>query len=319
MFKNFDEFVKTYDQDLTNLMVKKFGSLFDINDLADLKQDFYCHLLMKDALSIYDPERSKFSTFICTYLRYFLLAHYSKNRRCPLKHQLVLKKDQNVYSFLDLMDDPNAVTEQSILSSKFIETFKTNLNNMSSTFDVPAKIKAKEKESFLIRKIIHKSFSDEELREVLREKYAVYRRNPFKVKELAHGIWKKINNPAGVKREDLNFNNFLFAEEEAVDAAIERIRTVCPLIEKNGLLYFDWIKEEKVMSNLKSLVAECKVPLKVINGKLGIDINERAKQVLDMLLKGYKNVEIAEKLDITPGGVCSIRKDLKGQVSKILN
>jgi len=82
--KTLNEFVEKYDKDLERILCKSFKNYIDIDELDEVKNEVYTHLLEKNFFQTYDPVRAQFSTYLYTYLFKFLKGRKTKDVKEPV-------------------------------------------------------------------------------------------------------------------------------------------------------------------------------------------------------------------------------------------
>jgi len=220
-----------------------------------------------------------------------------------------------------------SVPEETDFETKIIE--ETSLEKLRSdlkyrrrmSFDIPNKLKKKKKETYLLKNIIYHPMSEDELKQLLVERFEK-RKNPFHPikEEMAHVIWNiiKRNTVTFEEIEDKIKSNFMVYSAVEIEDVLMEIERICPMVCKDGQYSFDYIKTGRVLDSLKKSLEDAKLELEELNGKLFVNPDRRLKKIMDMLLHGYKNIEIAKSLDITPSGVCSVRRSLKSKILKYM-
>jgi hypothetical protein len=109
--KTLDEFVRKYDKDLERILCKSFRKYINIEDLPEVKNDVYAHLLEKKFFQTYDPSKAKFSTYLYTYLFKFLKSKKVKNDKDPTTYATCIDApifDDSDASLIDVKDFSNS-------------------------------------------------------------------------------------------------------------------------------------------------------------------------------------------------------------------
>lgn len=81
--KTLEEFVRYNDKDLEKILAGSFKNYINLENLPEVKNDVYIHLVEKNFFTSYDPEKSAFSTYLYTYLKYYLKDQRKKEARKP--------------------------------------------------------------------------------------------------------------------------------------------------------------------------------------------------------------------------------------------
>lgn len=152
--RDLDEFYRTNDKDLTNILVKKFKSTLKFILLEDLKSEIYLRLHSKNYVANYrpleieidisqrkwkiKPSYAKFSTYLCKFIFNYIYAYHSKadpNDTCLSldsyddcgfnKHGDSKKK----FSYKNIPDESQSKINFRLELEKYLENIKNKTKN----------------------------------------------------------------------------------------------------------------------------------------------------------------------------------------------
>lgn len=232
--KTLDEFVLKYDKDLERILCKSFKNYINIDDLQEVKNDVYIHLLEKNFFETYDPTKAQFSTYLYAYLFKFLKSKRVREDKEVTKYALSTDmptfQDSNV-TILDLHDfnpkfTPIDNLEFEDLEKKIKELLSRKLKNLK----IHNPYKTGTIESFAWNCLLTPKTA-EELEAEVAAKLQIYEKNPYHAKKdsVKHQIWESFKNlkqiavtsenilwenVPGVKKMELDFSKFTWAESE---------------------------------------------------------------------------------------------------------
>lgn len=190
--KTLGEFVQKYDKDLERILCKSFRKYINIEDLPEVKNDVYAHLLEKKFFDTYDPTKAQFSTYLYTYLFKFLKSKKVKNDKDPTTYAMCI--DAPIYEDSDatLMD---------------IKNF---------TPDVP-----------LASDILSNAQIDGKIREIVKDKHRFEVHNPHKVGTIEYRAWELLVTPRTIEEiEDFISENYSNASENPYHAKKDDVKHI---------------------------------------------------------------------------------------------
>lgn len=163
--KTLEEFVRKYDKDMERILCKSFRKYINLDELPEVKNDVYAHLLEKNFFTTYDPTKAQFSTYLYTYLFKFLKSKKVKNDKDPTTYAVCIDTP--------LFDDSSATL--------------IDLKDFSP--DTPT---------------VYETLIDEELqsriRKIMRNKHRFEIRNPHSDGSLQHKAWDFLSEPRTIEQ-----------------------------------------------------------------------------------------------------------------------
>jgi hypothetical protein len=190
--KTLEEFVKKYDKDLERILCKSFRKYINIEDLPEIKNDVYAHLLEKKFFQTYDPSKAKFSTYLYTYLFKFLKSKKVKNDKDPTTYAMCI-------------DTP--LFEDSDTSLIEIRDFTSDDQQPTDIF---CEIQL-----------------DNKIRALVKDKHAFQINNPYRHGTLEYQAWSLLLEPKTIDdMEDYVAKNFNFAMENPYHSKKEDIKHI---------------------------------------------------------------------------------------------
>lgn len=189
--KTLDEFVLKYDKDLERILCKSFKKWFNIDELDEVKNDVYVHLLDKKFFEKYDANIAQFSTYLYTYLRFFL-----KSRKG--------KEDKELVNSADSLNA--AVFDEGGATLLDVKDFNHRVLNPSE--EIQVKDLNKEIQRLMGTKIKNVSVS-----------------NPYKDKSVMHAFWDFMQKPRTLKEiENFTAQNAEMIKTNPYDAKKDEIK-----------------------------------------------------------------------------------------------
>jgi len=190
--KTLEEFVKKYDKDLERILCKSFRKYINIEDLPEVKNDVYAHLLEKKFFDTYDPSKAKFSTYLYTYLFKFLKSKKVKNDKDPTTYAMCIDTP--------MFDDSDA----SLIE---IKDFTSDDQKPTDAFcDVQL---------------------DDKIRDLVKDKFVFKVSNPHKLGTLEHQAWVLLSEPRTIDDvERYVSQHFSFSMENPYHAKKEDIKHI---------------------------------------------------------------------------------------------
>jgi hypothetical protein len=190
--KSLEEFVKKYDKDLERILCKSFRKYINIEELPEVKNDVYAHLLEKKFFDTYDPTKAQFSTYLYTYLFKFLKSKKVKNDKDPTTHAMCIDApvfEDSTATLMDIKDfTPDAQLPSDVLIDEQIE-----------------------------RKI----------RETVKDKHRFEVHNPYKYGTLEHRAWELLSEPRTIAEiEDFISRNYSADYENPYHSKKEDVKHV---------------------------------------------------------------------------------------------
>lgn len=162
--KTLGEFVKKYDKDLERILCKSFRKYINIEELPEIKNDVYAHLLEKRFFDTYDPSKAQFSTYLYTYLFKFLKSKKVKNDKDPTTNAMCIDApvfEDSTASILDVTDfSPDVRLASDLIMDEQIE---------------------------------------KKIKEIVKDKHRFEVRNPHKEGTLEHIAWEILAEPRTVE------------------------------------------------------------------------------------------------------------------------
>lgn len=162
--KTLEEFVRKYDKDMERILCKSFRKYINLDELPEVKNDVYAHLLEKNFFTTYDPSKAQFSTYLYTYLFKFLKSKKVKNDKDPTTYAACIDTP--------IFDDSSASM--------------MDLNDFSP--DTPT---------------VYDTLIDEELqlriRKLMKNKHRFEVRNPYEEGTLRHKAWAFLSEPRTIE------------------------------------------------------------------------------------------------------------------------
>lgn len=120
--KTLNEFVEKYDKDLERILCGSFKNFINIDDLNEIKNAVYEHLLEKKFFQTYDPTRAQFSTYLYTYLFKFLKGRKTKETKEPTTNAEWLDKPMYEDSNVTMIEVTDLKPEAEDVLSKLAQT-----------------------------------------------------------------------------------------------------------------------------------------------------------------------------------------------------
>jgi hypothetical protein len=138
--KTLEEFVRKYDKDMERILCKSFRKYINLDELPEVKNDVYAHLLEKNFFNTYDPTKAQFSTYLYTYLFKFLKSKKVKNDKDPTTYAACIDTplfDDSSATLIDLKDfAPDAPTVYDSLIDEELESRIRKLMKNKHRFEI---------------------------------------------------------------------------------------------------------------------------------------------------------------------------------------
>jgi len=227
--KTLDEFVLKYDKDLERILCRSFKNYIKIEDLPEIKNDVYAHLLEKKFFETYDSTKAQFSTYLYTYLFKFLKGKKVKEDKELVNHALSLDMpmfEDSGTTILDIKDfssdysfsDKLEILDVDIKIKEHLENKKKNL-----------KIYNPYKNGTIYHALWEFFQNPKSIKEIcsfIEDKKVAFQSNPYHAKkdQIKYEIWEKFKkglvetsdenvlweNVAGVKKRTLDFSKLSY-------------------------------------------------------------------------------------------------------------
>jgi len=263
--KTLNEFVLKYDKDLERILCKSFKKWFNIEDLDEVKNDVYVHLLDKNFFEKYDANIAQFSTYLYTYLRYFL-----KSRKVKEDKELVNAAeslnapvfDEGGATLLDVKD----FNHKSLNPSEFVQ-----INDMN-----------KEIQRLMGTKIKNVSVTNPYEEESILYFFWDYMQKPRTLREIENFVQLNIDsiktNPYDAKKDDVKHKIYSYFKN----------KKYCYVTENNNL----WLNVPGVSKpDLEDLDSSHKKVFQFIEAK-----TPTLKEFSGLKMNGKKKIEILNNL-----------------------
>lgn len=232
--KTLDEFVLKYDKDLERILCKSFKKWFNIDDLEEVKNDVYCHLLDKKFFETYDSNIAQFSTYLYTYLRFFL-----KSRKG--------KEDKNIINDAESLS--NKVFEEG--DSTLLDIKDFNHKNLSPLENMEVKDINKEIEKLMTKKIKNFTVINPFKQNSILNIFWEFMQTSRTLKEIENFVDKNIKhlnkNPYNKKKDEIKYKIFSYFKNKKFSYLTEETNL---WINVPGIVKFDHknYRDQKVLN-----------------------------------------------------------------------
>lgn len=208
--KTLDEFVLKYDKDLERILCRSFKNYIKIDELPEVKNEVYAHLLEKKFFETYDPSKAQFSTYLYTYLFKFLKGRKVKEDKEVTSHALSLDVplfEDSGATLLDIKDfqpeiftasDKLEIVDTDLKIRESLESKKKNLR-IHNPYQVGTVYAA-------LWRFFETPRSLEELTAFINEKKVAFQTNPYHPKKdsVKHNIWEIFKKKFLIETEEEN-------------------------------------------------------------------------------------------------------------------
>jgi hypothetical protein len=271
--KTLDEFVQKYDKDLERILCRSFKNYIKVEELPEIKNDVYAHLLEKKFFETYDSTKAQFSTYLYTYLFKFLKGKKVKEDKELVTHALSLDVpmfEDSGTTILDIKDFNSDFTFSDKLEILDVdEKIKEHLEHKKKNLKIHNPYKKGTIYSALWE-FFETPRSTKEICNFIEDKKVAFQSNPYHPKkdQIKYDIWEKFKkgsietsennnlweNVAGVKKRILDFSKLSYEASDVfnfisncqptlmecktvLDYSSEKIDEILTELESNGFVH----------------------------------------------------------------------------------